>query len=75
MSSALNSLHEALVKATIKSWNEACHLWDQGWAYYSGRDPDCAPYGRADNRAANFGTTAADGSTARVNVQVCAQRH
>ena len=34
----------------------APHNWDEGWAFYHGDDPACAPYATADKRGDNFGT-------------------
>ncbi len=34
----------------------APHNVDEGWAFYHGAEPDCAPYATADKRGADFGT-------------------
>lgn len=33
----------------------APHNVDEGWAFYHGENPDCAPYATADKRGADFG--------------------
>ena len=50
----------------------AVHNWDEGWAFFHGAEPGCAPYATGDKRAANFGTTEADGETARANRAILA---
>jgi hypothetical protein len=45
----------------------AVHNWDEGWAFYHGSEPGCAPFGTANSRAGNFGTTGSDGETAQAN--------
>jgi hypothetical protein len=46
--------------------------WDLAYAYYYGDDSSGAPYARANKRAANYGTMAADGKTAKLNFKVLA---
>jgi hypothetical protein len=48
----------------------APHNWDEGWAFYHGANPDCAPWATANSRAQNFGTTADDGQTALANLAI-----
>lgn len=50
----------------------AVHNWDEGWAFYHGSEPGCAPYATGDKRAGNFGTLAADGETALANERIAA---
>jgi hypothetical protein len=45
----------------------APHNWDEGWAFYHGAEPSCAPWATGNSRAANFGTLAVDGETAQAN--------
>ena len=45
----------------------AVHNWDEGWAFFHGAEPGCSPYATGNKRAANFGTTGADGETAQAN--------
>ncbi|MEM9566357.1 MAG: FEA1-related lipoprotein, partial [Actinomycetota bacterium] len=45
----------------------AVHNWDEGWAFYHGSEPSCAPFGTGNSRAGNFGTTGSDGETAQAN--------
>ena len=55
--------------------HEAVAEWDKGWAYYTGADQSCAPYGTADKRGGNFGTlsdTAGLESTAKANEDIMA---
>ncbi|MEM9036039.1 MAG: FEA1-related lipoprotein [Actinomycetota bacterium] len=50
----------------------AVHNWDEGWAFYAGADAGCAPFGTANSRAGNFGTTGSDGETAQANEAILA---
>ncbi len=55
----LHELVAALDKAADGSFDidsGAPHNWDEGWAFYHGAAPDCAPYATADKRGDNFGT-------------------
>lgn len=55
----LHELTAALEKAADGSFDidsGAPHNWDEGWAFYHGAAPDCAPYSTADKRGDNFGT-------------------
>ena len=55
----LHELVAALEKAADGSFDVdsgAPHNWDEGWAFYHGAAPDCAPYSTADKRGANFAT-------------------
>ncbi|MEM7276423.1 MAG: FEA1-related lipoprotein, partial [Actinomycetota bacterium] len=45
----------------------AVHNWDEGWAFYYGSEPGCAPWATGNSRAGNFGTTGSDGETAQAN--------
>ena len=54
-----HELVAALDKAAagnIEPASGAPHNWDEGWAFYYGDDPGCAPYATADKRGDNFGT-------------------
>jgi hypothetical protein len=44
--------------------------WDLAYAYYHGDNPSGAPYARANKRASNYGTKAADGTTAKLNFKI-----
>lgn len=71
----VHELNAALAKAAdgdIDPASGAPHNWDEGWAFYHGAQPGCAPYATANSRAGNFGTAAADGETARVNEAILA---
>jgi len=66
----IHELNSALSKAGEGDFDVAegaVHNWDEGWAFYHGAEPSCAPYATADSRAANFGTLATDGETALAN--------
>lgn len=66
----VHELNTAVAKANDGDFDVAegaVHNWDEGWAFYHGVEPGCAPYATANSRAGNFGTTGADGETARVN--------
>ena len=71
----LAHLNNAMTEAAagLLTDNDAAHEWDEGWAYYTGGEATAdAPYGTADKRARNYGTTIADGVTARVNEEIMA---
>lgn len=56
---ALHELVAALDKAEAGEFDPASgapHNWDEGWAFYHGEAPECAPYATADKRGDNFGT-------------------
>lgn len=66
----VHELNTALAKAAdgdVDPASGAPHNWDEAWAFYHGAEPGCSPYATANSRAANFGTTAADGETAMAN--------
>merc|ERR1719271_327285 len=44
--------------------------WDLAYAYFYGDTPSGAPYARANKRAGNYGTKAADGTTAKINFKI-----
>lgn len=55
----LHELVAALDKAADGSFDVdsgAPHNWDEGWAFYHGAAPECAPHSTADKRGDNFGT-------------------
>lgn len=59
---AIHELVAALGKAAQGNFDPASgapHNWDEGWAFYHGAEPGCAPYATADKRGGNFGTGAA----------------
>jgi len=65
-----HELASALAKSAaddIDPTDGAPHNWDEGWAFYHGAEPSCAPYATADKRAENFGTLADDGTTGQAN--------
>ena len=71
----VHELNAALAKAADGNFDVASgavHNWDEGWAFYHGAEPGCAPYATANKRAGNFGTTGADGDTARANEGILA---
>lgn len=35
-------------------------LWDEGWAWYMGRDDSLSPYATSNKRGANYGTLSTD---------------
>lgn len=66
----VHELEAALTKAADGNFDideGAVHNWDEGWAFYHGVEPGCAPYATGNSRAGNFGTLAADGETAQAN--------
>ncbi|MEM9611978.1 MAG: FEA1-related lipoprotein [Actinomycetota bacterium] len=50
----------------------AVHNWDEGWAFYHGAEPGCAPFGTGNSRASNFATLGEDGETALANERILA---
>lgn len=71
----VHELNSALAKADEGNFDiaeGAVHNWDEGWAFFHGSEPGCAPYATADNRAADFGTVGDDGETALANEQILA---
>ena len=72
---AVHELYAALDKAADGNFDVASgavHNWDEGWAFFHGTEPGCAPYATGDKRAGNFGTVGADGETARANEGILA---
>ncbi len=72
---AVHELYAALAKAADGNFDVASgavHNWDEGWAFFHGAEPGCSPYATGNKRAANFGTTGADGETARANEAILA---
>ena len=72
---AVHELYAALAKAADGNFDVASgavHNWDEGWAFFHGTEPGCAPYATGDKRAGNFGTAGADGETARANEGILA---
>ncbi len=70
----VHELSSALEKADEGNFDPAegaAHNWDEAWAFYHGAQPDCAPYGTADRRAADFGTVG-EGDTALANEAILA---
>lgn len=66
----VHELNTAIAKADDGDFDVASgavHNWDEGWAFYYGAEPGCAPYATGDKRAANFGTVGSDGTTALAN--------
>jgi len=66
----VHELESALAKAAdgeLDAASGAPHNWDEGWAFYHGAEPGCAPFATANSRAGNFGTTGDDGETALAN--------
>lgn len=71
----VHELNSAIAKAEDGNFDVAegaVHNWDEGWAFFHGSQPGCAPYATGDKRAANFGTVGADGETALANEAILA---
>ncbi|MGI9595712.1 MAG: FEA1-related lipoprotein, partial [Acidimicrobiales bacterium] len=69
----VHELNTAVDKAKEGDFDAgAVHNWDEGWAFFHGREPGCGPISTGDKRAANFGTLAADGETALANEAILA---
>ena len=71
----VHELYSAIGKANDGNFDVASgavHNWDEGWAFFHGAEPGCAPYATGNKRAGNFGTTGADGETARANEAILA---
>lgn len=69
----IHELNAALAKAADGDFDVAegaVHNWDEGWAFYHGSQPGCAPWATGNSRAGNFGTLAADGETALANERI-----
>ncbi len=59
---ALHEVVGAMAKAADGDFDPASgapHNWDEGWAFYHGVDPSCAPFATANSRGGNFGTGSA----------------
>lgn len=72
---AIHELNTAIAKAEDGDFDVASgavHNWDEGWAFFHGSQPGCAPYATGDKRAANFGTVGSDGITALANQGILA---
>ncbi len=70
----IHELNSALSKAADGNFDiaeGAVHNWDEGWAFFHGSEPGCAPYATGNKRAGNFGTTG-DGDTALANEAILA---
>lgn len=63
----LNTALGKVAEGDIDAESGAPHNWDEGWAFYHGASPQCAPYATADSRAGNFGTTVEGGDMAQAN--------
>ena len=71
----VHELYSAIGKAKGGNFDVAggaVHNWDEGWAFFHGAEPGCAPYATGNKRAGNFGTTGADGGTALANEAILA---
>jgi len=71
----VHELNTALAKAADGNFDiqsGAVHNWDEGWAFYHGAEPGCAPYATADKRGGDFGTVGADGETSLANEAILA---
>ena len=71
----IHELNSALAKARDGNFDVASgavHNWDEGWAFFHGAEPGCAPYATGNKRAGNFGTVGADGEIALANEAVLA---
>ena len=71
----VHELNAALAKAADGNFDVASgavHNWDEGWAFFHGAAPGCAPYATGNKRAGNFATTGADGETALANEGILA---
>jgi hypothetical protein len=70
----IHELNSALSKAADGNFDiasGAVHNWDEGWAFFHGSEPGCAPYATGNKRASNFGTTG-NGDTALANEAILA---
>ncbi|MGI9622585.1 MAG: FEA1-related lipoprotein, partial [Acidimicrobiales bacterium] len=71
----IHELNSAINKAAEGDFDlaeGAVHNWDEGWAFFHGAEPGCAPYATGDKRAANFGTNGEDDMTALANEAILA---
>lgn len=59
----LNTANGKAAEGNFDIAKGAVHNWDEAWAFYAGAEPGCGPFGTADKRGENFGTTADDGSS------------
>ena len=63
----LNAATDKAADGNFDVASGAVHNWDEAWAFYHGSAPDCGPFKTAVKRAADFGTTGADGESALAN--------
>lgn len=63
----LNAATDKAADGNFDVASGAVHNWDEAWAFYHGVAPDCGPFKTAEKRAADFGTTGADGESALAN--------
>ena len=63
----LNAATDKAADGNFDVASGAVHNWDEAWAFYHGSAPDCGPFKTAEKRAADFGTTGADGESALAN--------
>lgn len=71
----VHELNSAVAKAEEGNFDVAegaVHNWDEGWAFFHGSEPGCAPYATGNKRAGNFGTVGSDGETALANEAILA---
>ncbi len=71
----VHELKSAIAKAEDGNFDVAegaVHNWDEGWAFFHGSEPGCAPYTTGNKRAANFGTVGSNGETALANEAILA---
>lgn len=63
----LNAATDKAADGNFDVASGAVHNWDEAWAFYHGVAPGCGPFKTAEKRAADFGTTGADGESALAN--------
>jgi hypothetical protein len=68
VNAALGKLQSALAPAL--SPTERARLWDEGWAFYVGRDSTLSPFATSNKRAKNYGTMSSRPGISNVNVAV-----
>jgi hypothetical protein len=68
VNAALGKLQSALAPSLSPA--ERSRLWDEGWAFYVGRDPALSPYATSNKRALNYGTMSSTPGVSRVNEAV-----
>jgi len=60
----VHELNTALAKANDGNFDidsGAVHNWDEGWAFFHGAEPGCAPHATGNKRAGNFSTVDGNG--------------